>query len=104
MKEQQELIDRMTGPAPAAETTAPVSQTPPTPSSAVTSPAAGWSPTHEVKRPAQAWVQPDPNGAVVGTLERGLSVQVIARHGEWARVLCLNGWSGWIDGRDLKER
>jgi SH3-like domain-containing protein len=63
-----------------------------------------WSPTHEVKRPAQAWAQPDPGGAVVATLEQRLSVQVIERQGDWARILCSNGWSAWIDSRKLKLR
>jgi hypothetical protein len=28
-------------------------------------------------------------------------VAVVARQGDWTRVLCSNGWSAWVDGRDL---
>jgi hypothetical protein len=31
----------------------------------------------------------------------GLEVQVAEREGEWARIVCSNGWSGWVDGRQL---
>jgi SH3-like domain-containing protein len=63
-----------------------------------------WLPTHEVKGRAQAWERPDPNSAVTGTIERRLPVQLLERHGEWAHVVCSNGWSAWIDGRLLKAR
>lgn len=106
-KEQQELIDRMS-PAPAAQPTAPMAAIPPTPpvaaAAAAPVPAAVWSPTHEMKRRAQAWAQPDPNAAVAGTLEKRVPVQVLERQGDWARVKCSNGWSAWIDGRGLKAR
>jgi hypothetical protein len=101
-REQQQVIDRVTGAA--SEATAPIAPTPPTPSSGVASPAVGWAPTHELKRRAQAWAQPDPGAAAAGTLGRRIPVQVIERRGDWARILCSNGWSGWIDSRDLKAR
>jgi SH3-like domain-containing protein len=37
-----------------------------------------------------------------GTLEARLPVQVTDRQGEWAHVVCSNGWSAWIDARNLK--
>lgn len=92
IKEQQALMDRMTPAAPSADATAP------------TSPAAAWAPTHELKRQTRAWAQPDGSGAVAATLQRRVPVQVVERQGDWARVLCSNGWSGWIDGRELKVR
>jgi hypothetical protein len=59
-----------------------------------------WVPTHSV--PAQglrAWQAPDPSGPVVANLAPGLPIQVSEVRGAWARVICSNGWTGWIDGR-----
>jgi SH3-like domain-containing protein len=36
---------------------------------------------------------------VVATLGGGLPIQVTEVRGAWARVLCSNGWTGWVDGR-----
>jgi hypothetical protein len=62
--------------------------------------AAAFGPTHTVPpQGMQAWAAPDPNGAVVATLGGGLPIQVTEVRGAWARVLCSNGWTGWVDGR-----
>ncbi len=62
--------------------------------------AAAFAPTHSVPpQGMQAWTAPDPNGAVVATLGGGLPIQVTEVRGAWARVLCSNGWTGWVDGR-----
>ena len=59
-----------------------------------------FAPTHTVPpQGMQAWAAPDPNGAVVATLGGGLPIQVTEIRGAWARVLCSNGWTGWVDGR-----
>ena len=61
---------------------------------------AAFAPTHAVPpQGMQAWAAPDPNGAVVATLGGGLPIQVTEVRGAWARVLCSNGWTGWVDGR-----
>jgi Bacterial SH3 domain len=63
-------------------------------------PMGGWAPSHSV--PAQglrAWGAPDPSGPVVANLAPGLPIQVAEVRGAWARVICSNGWTGWIDGR-----
>ncbi|GAC1576535.1 MAG: hypothetical protein NVS3B18_10370 [Candidatus Dormibacteria bacterium] len=61
---------------------------------------AAFGPTHTVPpQGLQAWAAPDPNGAVVATLGGGLPIQVTEVRGAWARVLCSNGWTGWVDGR-----
>jgi len=86
----------------ATDRAAPVPASSPSPEETV--PAAAWSPTHVVKRSAQAWVRPDPAGPGAGTLKRRVEVQVTERQGDWGRVVTENGWSGWIDSRDLKER
>jgi hypothetical protein len=107
-KEQQELIDQMS-PTPAAQLTAPMAAVPPTPSAAASvaapatsAPAAAWAPTHEMKRRADAWAQPDPNAAVAGTLEKRVPVQILERRGDWAHIKCSNGWSAWIAASGLK--
>ena len=49
-----------------------------------------------------AWSVPDPNLAPVAHLEAGLDVTVAetAEYG-WTRIVCSNGWSGWVDGPKL---
>jgi hypothetical protein len=37
-------------------------------------------------------------------LAGGLDLQVIQRVGDWARVVAVNGWSGWVDARLLVPR
>lgn len=102
-QEQEQLINQMAeaGATPDATAPAPVA---PVPRSDDTAPAASWSPTHVVKRRADAWAQPDPSGARAGTVKRRVEVQVLERQGDWAQVATSNGWSGWIDNRDLKAR
>src|SRR5688500_18765034 len=34
-------------------------------------------------------------------LPAGLQVQLAERHGDWARIVCSNGWSAWVDAREL---
>jgi hypothetical protein len=59
-----------------------------------------WVPTHTVPpQGLRAWASPDPAGPVVANLAPGLPVQVAEVRGAWARVVCSNGWVGWIDGR-----
>ena len=101
-KDRHALVDQLSASPPAAEATAPQ----PTPAPPPPSPAAAgaWVPTHQLKTRAQAWAQPDPTAAAVATIEQHTGVQVLERYGDWARVLCSNGWSGWIDGRELKTR
>nr|WSZ19949.1 hypothetical protein OH837_44945 [Streptomyces canus] len=58
-------------------------------------------PTHVV--PGQgmpAWDAPDPARPTVA-LDPLLPVQLSERRGDWAHVLCANGWSAWVDGRHL---
>ena len=61
---------------------------------------APWVPTHAVPpQGLRAWAAPDPAGPVVANLAPGLPIQVAEVRGAWARVICSNGWAGWIDGR-----
>jgi hypothetical protein len=43
----------------------------------------------------------DPNAPVAARLDAGLPVTVAERQGDWARVVCSNGWEAWVDGRLL---
>jgi hypothetical protein len=62
--------------------------------------AGGWAPSHSVPpQGLRAWGAPDPSGPVVANLAPGLPIQVAEVRGAWARVICSNGWTGWIDGR-----
>ena len=38
------------------------------------------------------------------TLSAGLDVTVAERAGDWARVVAVNGWTGWVDARRLVPR
>jgi hypothetical protein len=63
-------------------------------------PAGGWAPSHSVPpQGLRAWSAPDPSGPVVASLAPGLPIQVAEVRGAWARVICSNGWTGWVDGR-----
>jgi hypothetical protein len=63
-------------------------------------PVSQWAPSHSVPpQGLRAWGAPDPAGPVVANLAPGLPIQVAEVRGAWARVICSNGWTGWIDGR-----
>lgn len=64
----------------------------------------GWRVTHTVPPDGMmAWTAPDPASAPSATLPARLGVQVTQEWGAWSRVLCDNGWSGWVDGRLLQR-
>ncbi|MFJ3923135.1 hypothetical protein [Streptomyces sp. NPDC090022] len=64
-------------------------------------PGSGFRPTHIVPREGlPAWEAPDVTRPTV-PLDAFLPVQLLARRGEWAEILCANGWSAWVDGRLL---
>ena len=93
-------------PAPSV-TSAPSARIPsnaPAPYSAAAAAAALWMPTHEMKERANGWAQPDPNTAVIGTVDERLPMRVVGRRDDWAHIECSNGWCAWIDGRRLKAR
>ncbi|MEV6548289.1 hypothetical protein AB0M57_06210 [Streptomyces sp. NPDC051597] len=58
-------------------------------------------PTHVVPPGGlAAWESPDTARPTV-PLDALLPVQLIDRRGDWARILCANSWSAWVDGRLL---
>jgi hypothetical protein len=48
----------------------------------------------------QTWAGPDPSRASL-RLDPLLPVQLAETAGNWAKVICSNGWSAWVDGRLL---
>lgn len=64
-----------------------------------------YTPTHEIPAGGlPAWQQPDGSQPPVTTLAGGLDVQLVEMRGQWANILCSNGWQGWIDGARLMAR
>ena len=67
--------------------------------------APAWAPTHAVPDGGlPAWAAPNPAVPPVVTLSAGLDVTVAERAGDWARVVAVNGWTGWVDARRLVPR
>ena len=64
-------------------------------------PPAAWVPTHHATVGMPSWSQPDPGSPAAGWLQPGLGVLLTERRGDWAHVSAPNGWSGWVDGRNL---
>ena len=61
-----------------------------------------WKPTHVVPAGGlSAWGSPDPTKESIAHLDARLPVEVVQQAGEWAWVLCSNGWTGWVDARQL---
>ncbi|MFF3405572.1 hypothetical protein ACFYW8_05030 [Streptomyces sp. NPDC002742] len=58
-------------------------------------------PTHVVPQDGlPAWESPDPSRPTA-PLDALLPVELVDRLGDWGRVVCVNGWSAWVDGRLL---
>jgi SH3-like domain-containing protein len=63
-----------------------------------------WRPTHLVPDGGMAaWPTPDPGGVPVVRIDARVEVLLLERAGQWAHVVCSNGWSGWVDGDALGE-
>lgn len=97
------LREPAAAPVPPATTSAagapaaPPAPAPPTP--------ARWAPTHDVgDGGAWAYDAADPTLAPVAALDPFLPVVVDRQWGDWAHVMCENGWQAWVAGRDLRPR
>lgn len=65
--------------------------------------AAAWAPSHRVPGGGmRAWDDPDPSAQPSSRLEARVELEVAERRGEWARVVGVNGWTGWVDSRKLE--
>jgi SH3 domain-containing protein len=61
-----------------------------------------FSPSHESPPGGvPAWGNPDPSQPTVATIDAGVPFTVVERLDDWARVVCSNGWSGWVDARRI---
>jgi hypothetical protein len=59
-------------------------------------------PTHRVPDVGMPfWSAPEASAAAAGRLDPRVPVVIAEQRGDWARVVCSNGWSGWVDGRAL---
>ncbi len=64
-------------------------------------PALDFRPTHVVPPDGlPAWEAPDA-ARPTDPLDALLPVQLAERRGDWAYVVCSNGWAAWVDGRLL---
>jgi hypothetical protein len=61
-----------------------------------------WQATHVVPS-AGIWVWDTPDADTLPTydLQSGVPVQIVETHNAWSRVVCDNGFSGWVDNRQL---
>jgi hypothetical protein len=67
--------------------------------------ASSFVPTHVVPDGGlAAYERPDPSAPSVAHVEARVEVSVPERLGDWARIVCSNGWAGWVDGRLLVSR
>lgn len=79
--------------------------TPPSPQPPAPLGLPAWQPTHEVPRGGmQAWAAPDPSGPAVADLGGHTELQLLEVLGAWGRVAASNGWTGWVDARELKQK
>ncbi|MFF4755958.1 hypothetical protein ACWD5R_35845 [Streptomyces sp. NPDC002514] len=61
----------------------------------------GFRPTHVVPRSGlPAWEAPDLSRPTV-SLDPLLPVRLTEWYGDWAHIVCANGWTAWVDGRRL---
>lgn len=92
--------------APAVSAARPAQPAPPMPPAPAAQPAppvppALWRPTHSTPPGGiTAWAEPSPTAASQH-VPGGLGLQVLARSGDWVQVRAENGWTAWVDGRQL---
>lgn len=74
------------------------------------SPAPAWSPPAQTQfvpgyaappGGMSAWTQPDGSAQPAAHIEARVELQLLERTGDWARIVCSNGWQAWVDGRLL---
>lgn len=65
----------------------------------------GWHPSHYVPEGGlDAFAAPDATLAPASRLDGGLGVTIAGERGDWAQIVCENGWTAWADGRALQAR
>ncbi|MGW6919420.1 YrhB domain-containing protein [Kitasatospora sp. NPDC054939] len=79
----------------------PAAPTAPAPAPAAAEPV--WQPTHLVPEGGMAaWSEPDPAREPVARIDARVELRLLERAGEWAHIVCSNGWSAWVDGRAME--
>ena len=62
---------------------------------------AAFTPTHVAPEAGlRTWATADTSQPTAGIPSR-LEVELAERRGDWARIVCSNGWLAWVDGREL---
>ena len=63
-----------------------------------------WRPTHLAPAGGMpAWSTPVGAGVPTARIDAGVELQVLTRAGQWAHIVCSNGWSAWVDGAAMAE-
>ena len=63
-----------------------------------------FEPTHAIPaKGARAWADPDGTVPPVARFDGGEAVQVVEQRADWARVRRADGFTGWVDARQLVE-
>jgi hypothetical protein len=89
-------------PLPTADPGAPGTEAWPADYATVAVPGSGYQPTHRVPWTGMyAWAAPDIRMPIAATMDPDLDVAVVGWYGDWAQILCSNGWQAWVDGRLL---
>ncbi len=100
LKAEFDTLPVAVAPVPFAGVPVQAAPPPPPPPAAPT-----WTPSHRVPDEGMAaWAAPDPSLPPVVTLGGRLELIVAELAGDWARVVAVNGWTGWVDGRRLVPR
>ncbi len=99
------LPDEVYRPKAAVEATEQLSRPPaPPPGPPPTTITPVFLPTHRVPSGGMsAWAAPDPALTAVTRIDGRVELQLLERAGDWAHILCSNGWSAWVDGRRIEE-
>jgi hypothetical protein len=80
-----------------------VNQAIPNPNVAWGSTAGIWRPTHVAPATAlPGWATPDGSQTPAAVIPPGAELVLVERRDSWARVRGVNGWTGWVDGRELQ--
>ncbi|MFD8707355.1 hypothetical protein ACFV1W_33025 [Kitasatospora sp. NPDC059648] len=88
----------------AAPVSEPLSRPPAPPVSPERTTEPVFRPTHRVPSGGMsAWAAPDPSLKAVTRIDARVELHVLERAGDWAHIVCSNGWSAWVDGRRIEE-
>ncbi|MGY4100162.1 SH3 domain-containing protein [Nocardia sp. R16R-3T] len=62
-----------------------------------------FQPTHQVPANGMpAWATPDSTWPPVARIDARVELQILERCGDWAHIVCNNGWTAWVDGRAIE--